>query len=345
MKSNRSFFISLLSVISCFSVVILHTNVAFWKYSTERYWKTSNIIETFFYFAVPCFFMISGATLMDYNERYNLKEYFIKRIRKTVIPFFIWSIIGFLFYGYILKTLNPSSYSIKDIYNSIMSTSIVTVYWFFPHLFVVYLGIPVFAAISKDKRKEIFTYLAIAGFILNAAIPFANTIFKLELKLPITVSVVSKYLIFVVIGYLLNEYELSKKWRIIIYCCAIFGFFAHLIGTYNLSTAAGKVIKTYKGYYNMMPIMQGVGVFVFFKYNSHYIEKDKIKKIVFFLSKYTFGVYLIHKFILDWILRFSFIDNRSLLFRLGTPFIILAISIVIITLVRKIPFINKLLFP
>lgn len=90
-------YLTLLSVISAISVVILHTNGCFWIFNKERYWTTANIIECIFYFAVPVFFMISGATLLEYNEKYSTKTYIKKRIRKTVIPFLIWSIFGLLF--------------------------------------------------------------------------------------------------------------------------------------------------------------------------------------------------------------------------------------------------------
>ena len=83
-------YLSFLSVVACLAVVFLHTNGCFWNFSaTGRYWLTANIIESVFYFAVPVFFMISGATLIDYSERYSTTVFFKKRILKTVIPFVI----------------------------------------------------------------------------------------------------------------------------------------------------------------------------------------------------------------------------------------------------------------
>lgn len=54
--------------------------------------------ETVFYFVVPIFFMISGATLMDYRDRYNTKDFFIKRGLCTFIPFIVWSLIWVIKY-------------------------------------------------------------------------------------------------------------------------------------------------------------------------------------------------------------------------------------------------------
>ena len=98
MSKKRVHYLSLASVISAFAVIMLHTNGCFWSFSKERYWITANIIESVMYFAVPVFFMVSGATLIDYRERYTTKQYAMKRIQKTLIPFIIWSLIGVAYF-------------------------------------------------------------------------------------------------------------------------------------------------------------------------------------------------------------------------------------------------------
>lgn len=73
---EKTDYITFLSVISAIAVVFLHVDAAFWEYSTDAYWASANFIESIFYFAVPVFFMISGAMLVDYKERYSTKEFF-----------------------------------------------------------------------------------------------------------------------------------------------------------------------------------------------------------------------------------------------------------------------------
>lgn len=90
-NQRKENYISILNVFATVSVVFLHTNGVFWIFSKERYWITANVIESIFYFAVPIFFMISGTTLIDYRERYNTKEFFLRRIKKTLIPYIGWS--------------------------------------------------------------------------------------------------------------------------------------------------------------------------------------------------------------------------------------------------------------
>ncbi|MDO4775250.1 MAG: acyltransferase [Aerococcaceae bacterium] len=94
---EKKLYISYLNVTAALAVVLLHTNHKFWAYAEASYWNTANIIEAVFYFAVPIFFMISGVTLIDYNQRYTTEAYFVKRIERTFIPFLAWSLIGKLY--------------------------------------------------------------------------------------------------------------------------------------------------------------------------------------------------------------------------------------------------------
>lgn len=72
-------YITVLSVLSSLAVVFLHTNGCFWGgVGHNARWISANIIESLFYFAVPIFFMISGATLLDYRKRYDTKT-FVKK--------------------------------------------------------------------------------------------------------------------------------------------------------------------------------------------------------------------------------------------------------------------------
>ena len=95
---KRDDVLTFLQVVCAFSVITLHTNSCFWKFSPDAgYWFSANIIECVFYFAVPIFFMISGITLIDYQDKYSTAVFFKKRITKALVPYLVWSCIG-LFY-------------------------------------------------------------------------------------------------------------------------------------------------------------------------------------------------------------------------------------------------------
>lgn len=64
-------------------------------------------VEVICYWAVPIFFMLTGATLMNYRSKYDTKTFFGHRIKRTVIPFLFFSVFMYILYVYEFKTLKP----------------------------------------------------------------------------------------------------------------------------------------------------------------------------------------------------------------------------------------------
>lgn len=335
MKKN---YITILSVLSAVSVIFLHTNVCFWKFSNDITWFSANIIECIFYFAVPIFFMITGANLIDYNKKYSTKEYAIKRITRTVIPFVVWSFIA-LICKIIMGQINTHNLSVLSLYNGLMNTQFNEIYWFFIPLFSVYLCIPLFSHVEDNKKKFVFSYLVLIGFTLNVLLPFINALFDYKLAIPITVPVVFDYLLYCLIGYLLDKNDLNKSKRIIIYILGILGLITHIYGTYKYSIIKGNIDLTFKGYTNVPCMLYSISIFVFIKY---LFKNIKNIKIIDYLGKFTFEFYLIHRIII-WIIDYVYKPNIfSLSYRLGLPFILVPICIFITVILRKLPIVKKI---
>ena len=338
-------FITLASVVSALSVVILHSNGIYWTFSsTERYWKTANVIDAVFYFAVPVFFMISASTLLNYNKRYGLGTYFKKRIVKTFIPYVFWSLFGLAFQIYYLESIDGGEVTLSYILNGLGNGSLVSKYWFFPALFSVYLSIPLFAAVEEKRRKEVFTYLSVAGFLICSLWPLLRNVLDISASTSVTIGVASGYLFYIATGYLLSHYEVRPWLRKLLYIFGIIGLLIHIVGTYQVSMAAGSVVRTYKGYTNVPSIMYSVAVFLFFcQHGNRIMEIDWVSKITKFLSKYTFSLYLLHWYILEIMIKVFSIDKRWIIYRL---FAVIPTTLVVVGItfaVRKIPLLKKLL--
>lgn len=343
-NEKNSFFLSLASVISAVAVVFMHVNGCFWNYSKASYWVSANVIESLMYFAVPVFFMISGATLLDYQDRYDTKSFFKKRINKTVIPYVFWSTCGMVFYILLNKASIKEVVLNKYIIRDIISAKYVSVFWFFGPLFGVYLCMPVLASIEKSKKIAIYKYGIIVGVFFNILMPFLVKFEKLDF-LPVIISVtcVQGYLIFVLIGYVIFNSEIEKKNRYIVYCLAIIGFLLHVVGTYYLSVRDGEVNQTFKTYTNLPSLLYSSGVFLLFKDITPIIMKRKhIVSVVNFLKKYTFAIYLLHWFILNVIVRILKPTETSLIYRIAMPIAVILICCIVTILLRKIKIIGKL---
>ena len=338
---TRKQYISFLSILSALSVVLLHSNGCFWTVSDERWWITSNIIQSICYFAVPVFFMIAGSNLLDYQEKYSTKDYFKKRFKKVIIPYIFWTII-ILIYMIITNRFNIKEININLLIDGLLrGTSIINIFWFFPILISIYLCIPLFASIDKSKKKNILIYLALIGFIINCFIPFVIKILGLEFGISIQLYVSLNYLLYIIIGYLLDKYDMQKRDRILIYILGIIGLLMHFLGTHFLSLRAGYIVETFKGYNNVPTVMYSVGIFVFSK---ELFKKIKSIKLIDIVSKYTFEIYLMHWIIIDCLRRTILVDinTKSIIYRAGIPFVIIPIIILITWLLRKIPIVKKI---
>ena len=91
---KRIIYYDMLNIAAAFGVVCMHCNGIVHSYSNTSVWKQSLIVEVLAYWAVPIFFMLSGATLLKYQERYVSRIFIKKRIERTVVPFIIWNTIA-----------------------------------------------------------------------------------------------------------------------------------------------------------------------------------------------------------------------------------------------------------
>lgn len=346
MAKAKKQYLTVLNVIACISVVFLHANTTFWNFAPEKRWVTANLIESVFYFAVPVFFMVSGATLMNYRARYTTREFFIKRGKKTLIPFVAWSIISVLFtwgvYGADAVTWLPLTALLSDLFN----TRYISVYWFFLSLFGIYLSIPVLSAIPEEKRRSVFGYGILAGVLVNVALPFLFGLTKGQLRFNygFTVPAVSGYVLYLLIGYWIDHYPIRRIWRMALYLLGVVGFVLHFFGTWRYSVQDGAVNHFFKGYLGLPCVMYSVAVFVFFKY----FPMDKLPRWVMacfnFLSGQTFGVYLIHYYIIVYISdRVPAVDMKSILFRTVGAIAIYLVSTFAVWVIQKIPVLKNII--
>lgn len=339
-SSKKIGYISLLSVLSAIAVVFTHTNECFWTFSTESYWISATVIECLMSFCVPVFFMVSGATLIDYRDRYDTKTFFKKRIFRTLIPYITWCYIGMI-YNLCTGAMSIEEVTPLKLLTTVIACESVPIFWFFPVLFGIYLCIPLFAAVEKNLRKSVFTYLVVASFIVNSLIPFIRMIFNLDFVWPLSVQVASSYLLYVLVGYLLSHYEISIKWEIFIYVCGLVGLLTQIIVTYFTSIEAGDIITLYKGFESIECIVYSVAVFLLFKRIGLATMKGGFEKVITFLGSYTLGIYLTHYFVMGELRKvcelYLNIPYTSFIYRLGAPFIIIPICVLFIWIVRKIP--------
>lgn len=179
MNINKEYYIDTLTILSCIAVVYLHANGIFWTHPSGRLWLTSNVIESFFYFAVPVFFMISGATLLEYRQRYSTLTFIKKRFLRAFVPFISWSLFAIVVFYITVKRV-PNINEILSIPLDIINCKYFSIYWFFIPLFTCYLSIIYLSRIINFFKLSIFLILWI--FISVSIFPFISSLLHIEIN-------------------------------------------------------------------------------------------------------------------------------------------------------------------
>ncbi len=326
-----------LNVAACFAVIVLHVNGAFWSYENSARWIENLIIESVFYPAVAIFFMLSGATLMDYRKRYDTKTYFRKRLVKVVLPYIGWSLLAMLFH--VLKgVLTLGDLTAVNIFTWLMNGSYYSIYWFFPPLFACYLAIPVLGLIPPEKRIRTYGYMAGLAFVTVSVMPMIALWTGAKWNGELSTVISGGYLLYPLLGYLLVHWSPGRPQRIIIYLLGIGALILRTVMTWQLSRRAGMVDYAYGTYVNFPCVLQALAVFVAFQRIR--ISSPRVQKAIRRLSMASLSVYFTQKFIIDLLTRFHIEPEwiaQTGLHSVLWPFVVYGLSVALYFIARRIP--------
>ena len=299
---KRFYYMDALNVVACIAVVVLHCSSSVFLNEGNWFWRYCVAIQSLFIFAVPIFFMISGANLLGYRERYSTIEFFQKRMRRILGVF-----IGCSVLIYVLQCLPIAAVgggwrqpSIRDFVQSFFDNSICNIYWYFYAIIGLYLVTPVFSKIANDKR--LMEYAIIVCFITSAVIPlitrfsngynpFAN----------FTYPYLSSWLLYFLAGYYVNTH-LNKRIPLaallVAIICSILFMFAMTIHTNDVARLTMEASAPYDSFYaNAMGLpgaILSISLFVAGKQLDLAIGRSRIYPQIKKLSALSLGIYAIH---------------------------------------------------
>ena len=196
--------------------------------------------------------------------------------------------------------------------------------------------------IDFNKNRDTLKYLIVITFVLNIFLPNIFSVCHIQYNGLLSSVVCVDYMVYVLTGYYLDNNEISKKNRMIIYTVSLVGLCVHFFGTGYASFKNHEMITIFKGYLNFPCYLYSVGIFILVKY----IKVYDYKKVNFFMekiSKYTFGMYMVHFFVIDFARRVLLFDEGNILYKLIGTFVYFGVCVFIIELLRKIPYVKKIL--
>lgn len=336
-KKTRYLYLDVMNILACIAVVTAHHNNQLHTFEDSWRWTFSLGVECLVYWAVPVFLMISGATLMGFHQRCSLKTYFTRRFTRTVIPWLLWS-IGMLIWKTHTGQITVEEPGFSAYAGLILRNGVEGIYWFFGTLFGCYLMIPVLTYLTP-YRKALWYGVALI-FTLSLLQPLVS------LWTPLSDdgvnAVRNSLIVYILLGYLLNTAEFSKKQRLALYFAGIMAVVFRFSVTYLVSMDTQTTSLLVRGTKMCNTIVFSSAVFVFLKnVDWERIIPQKAKKLVTTLASYSFGVYLLHKVVIYYELEFLGLTLKSMAFKTVCVALTYGISVLIIYCLKKIPLIGK----
>jgi len=331
-------YITVLSVIACVFVIMLHSYTLGFEETSD--WILERFIRGIAYCAVPIFFMISGATLIDYRERYDTKTFFKKRLLKTVLPLILWSIIYFVV-KIIRGKIDTNNMDFRYIVDWFINIRMNSVFWFLVVIIGIYLCIPVISLIPKENRQKAFLYIIILSFITISFLPLVFRLARIDynndLRFPLTAT---GWIMFIFIGYYISHYDINLYGRITIYSLGLIGYLLFTVGTIIWSYHKHEYMNYFDEYTNVPCLLFSSAFFLLFK-NIKFASKvgNGIFKVSKFIAPTTLGIYIIHMLIKDEIIL-TFWQLNGFWGDTLLVFVILIPSFIIVKLIKLIPYSN-----
>ena len=326
-----------LRIISAVAVIIIHisgSELFNYKIGTDA-WNMHNLLDSLCRFAVPVFIMISGALFLPPEKNINLRKLFSKNLVRIITAFLFWSVV----------------YACVK-YDGDMKAFLKSVILGHHHMYFLYviaglyISVPILRKICEEERTtRYFLVLAIIfAFLIPTLARLPGMSLLSDMKNKLSLDIACGYSAYFVAGHYLSHVELSKRSRMLIYALGTVGFLATFILTKAFSEHANTV---YDGFYNgfsLNVMLQSVAVFVFARYNLGGCPKgDKSKKLLYAFSDITFGVYLVHMLVID------FIDVSGVLSVISNPFLYAMLKIILTVILsgvisyvlNRIPYLKK----
>ncbi|WP_423799694.1 acyltransferase [Neobacillus sp. SAB-20_R2A] len=338
---NQIYYFDWLRVFATIAVVTIHVTanyVSTIQSGQEFTWVLGNFFETISRWSVPGFVMISGALLLKDEKEIPYWDFLKRRLSKVAIPFVGWSVI-FYIYG-VYKWYFPNS--IKEGIKLFLNNGIAGHFWFFYMIIGLYLITPLLKVFIKNAEKRHLQYFLILWLYASFFTKMSNFLWGMQFSLELFF--VTDYIGYFVLGYYLNQYDISKRWRKISYIGLFVGFILTFFLTYFYTiNAGGKLNQFWYEYFSPNVLLCAVGLFVFFRYN---FNDRKLPLLLSGINQASLGVYIFHYWLLNNYLWkvFPYVEQfHSIIIEIPLKILITLIFSTIITLVlKRIPLVNKL---
>lgn len=318
-------------IIACLLVVIMHAPLP-----SEQ--ANGIFLSTLSYFTAPCiglFFMVSGALLLPIKTDAN--SFIRKRLNKVVIPTLFWSIF-YLAANFIKEDCQGAL--MKELISIPFSAQGNPVLWFMYTLIGLYLLAPIISRwIENASRKEMEFYLGLWG--ISLCYPILSSFLSINQGTTGILYYFTGYAGYFTLGAYLKKYPERISFKNII----------PLMGIAILAPIICKIAQINVNFYEVfwyLSIFVVIQCVFWFQTITKLPLKfsNQVETMLTRISNLSFGIYLIHIFIMRYVLwECNFIQNMDsyILQTVTIAVLTFALSTITCYLISWLPFSSYLI--
>lgn len=247
------------------------------------------VLDTFIYAGVPLFVMLSGSLLLGKEE--SLYVFFVKRIRRILLPFFLWSILVYAILYIQDGGRNLMEWFATFIYKYV-TNGVYGIYWYVYLILGLYLITPLLRKILSGSGRSLTFYTV--GLV---------SVIYLFVELFPEVSVTNRfacqnllYICYFLWGYIIVRYLQPLS------CFKVLARIGLGVSC-SLSMLTGYIGMPIHGLQTVVISLFLFSVMLTMKFK----QSGTFSDIVHYISKISYGVYLSHFMFISVFLNFSFI--------------------------------------
>lgn len=347
MEQKRTAYLDFLRILACIMVVGVHVSALCLESLDVRSinFKVMNGFDCFSILGVPLFVMISGSLLLAEDYKADMKNLYIKKAAKLAVLYFFW----FLFYNAVSFIKSGNAWTFENVKQEIVLDSLLGkgIYhlWFLPMMVSLYLVTPFIKGFVADKKKcMVFMalYFVIAIFlptILKFEFPYKTIVASLYERFPNVMFM--GYLGYFVLGHVLHTFLPRLKAGMLaglaVLGTVLFGIEVYACNVYSEKT--GELSTILNDTMAVNAFVACTCVFVLCKHIK--LQGNRVLRAG---AKLTFGVYLLHPFVLH-LLRDGGVDTLFAPAFVSVPVVVVlvtAITGILVFVLTKIPGLRRL---
>lgn len=348
MAKNRILYLDILKILAALFVIFNHYSFVI---NGESYLSKVlfTVLFTICKMAVPLFVMVSGALLL--RKKTSYKEIFTKRIIRVFVPLVIVSMI-YTFVYYDGLNFNNIFAFIVAIFTEYDIHYIPYWVWYLYMLMALYVMTPFLKKMLKGfKEKDykiFFVIFLIAVGIFNTIGPLSSVFGETKnINSHFTGNLFTIAVGYYVWGYYISKLKLNKKnvkcaWIVLILSLFVGMAFVNY-AVYHQGFNYNDVID----WSVLFVALPSAALFLLFKYYFKDYNNLKASKFISIISDSSFGVYLTHVFLFDYLQKLSFIKNILNYNTIVGCIVMVLIAFLLLSVVfyflRKIPVFRKFL--